>query len=157
MANGARAVALLSPFNSAPAPILAAVKPPPAPVTSPDKPAAPIDREIAVAAADAAVVIGQAISNFQRFGVLVNRSQAGETLGICAELLLNTFDEINFVAVRRTAKGLLHERYAAVFQAQQDMDEKTLDRGLDVLIEYALGIAIKVSADERALLQANAN
>jgi hypothetical protein len=120
------------------------------------KPAAtsaePIEVRLGAAAADAAVAVGRGLADFEAIGIMrpETRELAGTTLGQVAQLLLDTPDKVDFARVHAQAKQVLYTRHGAAFQAQTDISEAKLDRGIDELIGHALEIAQKVVADERA-------
>jgi hypothetical protein len=113
-----------------------------------------LERAIGTATADAAVVIGQGILDFEVGGALGPRTRAegGECLARVCKLQLEHFGEIDFAVVaRREGKRVLHQRHDATLQAHLRLSAAATDAALDQIIGWVLNITDKVVADERAL------
>ena len=106
-----------------------------------------IEQLIGNATADAVIAISQALVDFQAMGVMspLTRAQSGEVLGRVAELRLAHLGELPDFAVVAFAAGKreLHRRHGALFRQQLDLDEATLDGGLDGFSAGSLGSRAK--------------
>jgi hypothetical protein len=112
-----------------------------------------IQRAIGAATADAAVTIGQAISDFEVGGTLGLRTRAlgGDIIARVCKLQLDHFGEFDFGSVAREAgRRELQQRHAAALRAQLNLSESALDQALDQLVRWVLEITTRVVANERA-------
>jgi hypothetical protein len=115
---------------------------------------AEVERRIGAAVADAAAAIGQAMGDLESDErlTMATKTLGGHRLAKVAALQLAHFGEFDFAAVARV-EGLreLHRRHDVTFQEQSRLDAATIDRGLREILDWVIGIADKVVADERRL------
>jgi hypothetical protein len=137
MPNGAAALAVL-PLNL------------PSPTKS--DPRAELEQRIGEVTADAVVVLGRAIGDFETGSELglTTRALGGERLAAVCRLQLEHFGDDFHAIARAQAKRTLRMRHGAALQAQLKLSESALDAAFDDLIGHVLTIADRVVADERA-------
>ena len=128
------------------------------PPTIPAKAIGPteVEQRIGEAVADAAAAIGPGLADFEANGQLAPATKmlGGELLARVCELQLAHWGEFDFAIVARTeGKRTLHQRNDATFREHYgaSLDVAKVDKALDEILDWVIGIANKVTAMERAL------
>jgi hypothetical protein len=128
------------------------------PPATPTKAPAPteVEQQIGAAVADAAAAIGQALADSEAGGSMTPATKmlGGSRLARVAELQLAHFGEFDFAAVARVeGKRELHRRHDAIFRQHYGagLDMAKIDMALGEILDWVIGIADRVVADERAI------